>query len=361
MSTQRTLVNRRGWQLRRNRGAALVLLAVAVALLAAPVARADTVGITDWKSDYIDTSKLYTFEQCMKDMGELDAAYANARIESVGTSVLGNPIKALVLGNPNAKRRILVQASMHAREGITVPLVMRQAENMLQADAKGATYRGLKISTMLQNVEIWVVPVSNPDGLRLVQGGINSVPKAWQSKVQKLNAGSLDFTRWKANINGVDLNRNFPGYWETDPAYPKPAPFNFAGTKPLTEPESQALYNLTMKEDFYSTTSYHAVGEILYWYSPKHGILNELNLKTAQQLSTLTGYRVLSTASQQPNGGFRDWFMYQFKRQGYTIEVATGIAPVPTSKFPSIWSKNKLVMVHLAWLASPKSILSWFY
>ena len=135
----------------------------------------------------------------------------------------------------------------------------------------------------------------------------------------------------------------------------------WTGLLPLTEPESQALYNLTMKEDFYSTTSYHAVGEILYWYSPKHGILNELNLKTAQQLSTLTGYRVLSTASQQPNGGFRDWFMYQFKRQGYTIEVATGIAPVPTSKFPSIWSKNKLVMVHLAWLASPKSILSWFY
>ncbi len=316
--------------------------------------------ISNWTSEYIDTSKLYTYSQCRKDMKELDAAYADARIENVGESVLGNPIDALVLGNPNAKRRILVHAAMHAREGITTPLVMRQAENLLQAAKKNATYQGVKASTLLKNVEIWVVPVVNPDGVNLVQKGIGSVPEDKQAKVLALNKGSKDFSRWKANIRGVDLNRNFPGYWEEDPSYPKPGPLNFAGTGPLTEPESQALYDLTVEKDFTLTASYHCVGEILYWYGPKQGILNELNYVSAKQISKLTGYRVLSRSSQDPNGGYRDWFMWQYARQGFTIEVATGSAPVPTSSFPSIWGKNRLVMAHLAWMASPKSLLSLF-
>ena len=47
--------------------------------------------------------------------------------------------------------------------------------------------------------------------------------------------------------------------------YTKPAPRDFVGEGPLTEPEALALYNFTLIHDFRLILAYHTQGEVIYW------------------------------------------------------------------------------------------------
>ena len=60
---------------------------------------------------------------------------------------------------------------------------------------------------------------------------------------------------WKANILGTDLNLQFPAGWKNAKeikyaqGFNKPAPRDFVGLEPLSEPESLAIYNFTLIHD----------------------------------------------------------------------------------------------------------------
>jgi hypothetical protein len=315
--------------------------------------------LLDWPSEYISLSKTFTFQRCMQDMGEIAAAYPElARLETIGTSVMGNPIQAIVLGNPGAEVKILVQATIHARELISSGLALRQAESMLKAATAGAFYKNVKISDLLNSVEIWVVPMANPDGVRLVYEGLAAVPSSMPElavSLKAMNKGKTSFYRWKANAHGVDLNRNFSGYWAPDPKHPKPGSENYAGPYPFSEPESIALRDLSDAQNFALSLSYHASGKVIYWNDPSGG-QNDLNLYIAKKFRALNGYKVLPVAQQDPGGGYRDWFEGQFSRPGFTIEVGKGYCPLPMSSFSAIWKGNRFVMLEAAWIVAPKGL-----
>ena len=44
-----------------------------------------------------------------------------------------------------------------------------------------------------------------------------------------------------------------------------PAPRDFVGYGPLTEPESLAVYNFTLQHNFRLILIYHSQGEVIYW------------------------------------------------------------------------------------------------
>ena len=75
---------------------------------------------------------------------------------------------------------------------------------------------------------------------------------------------------WKANINGVDLNLQFPAGWEEArrikfaQGFTSPAPRDFVGFGPLTEPESLNLYNFTLEQNFELILAYHTQGKEIY-------------------------------------------------------------------------------------------------
>lgn len=326
----------------------------------APAGKGGNTSSLDWPSDNISLTKAFTYPQCMQDMNEIASRYgAFARIETIGTSVMGSPINAIVLGNRDAQTKVLFQAAIHARESITSLVAMRQVECLLKTASIGGVYRGASIANLLENVEVWVVPVANPDGVRLVYEGLAAVPASMpklKAALKKMNGGSANFSRWKANAHGVDLNRNFDAGWAPDPKYRKPGPQNYAGTAPFTEPESVALRDLAASKDFALTMSYHSSGEIIYWYNPQGA--NGLNLSIAKAVRGKTGYRVLPSASQIPSGGFKDWFVAAFGKPGFTVEVGTGSCPLPQNKFDAYWQDMRYVMLDMIWTAAPKSLTS---
>jgi murein peptide amidase A len=108
----------------------------------------------------------------------------------IGRSVQGRALHAWRLGEPG-KRRIVLLSTMHGNEPHT--------RQILTSLRDGRPIRG---------IDLWVVPVVNPDGLA---------------------------RHSRRNAHGVDLNRNFPHDWaDLDGNYE-------SGPRPGSEPETRAL------------------------------------------------------------------------------------------------------------------------
>ncbi len=77
----------------------------------------------------------------------------------------------------------------------------------------------------------------------------------------------------------MDLNLQFPAGWEEarkikfSQGFTSPAPRDFVGFGPLTEPEALALYNFTLENNFSLILAYHTQGKEIYWqfqnYAPE--------------------------------------------------------------------------------------------
>lgn len=148
---------------------------------------------------------------------------------------------------------------------------------------------------------------------------------------------------------GVDLNLQFPAGWEEarrikfEQGYTSPAPRDFVGFGPLTEPESLALYNFTLENNFRLILAYHTQGKEIYWqfqnYQPP--IAEEIGNVLAQ----VSGYRLAEVPFVSSFAGYKDWFIKAFRRPGYTIEAGIGQNPLPISQFDEIYRDNLGILV----------------
>ncbi|MDL2300595.1 gamma-D-glutamyl-meso-diaminopimelate peptidase, partial [Clostridiaceae bacterium OttesenSCG-928-D20] len=99
-----------------------------------------------------------------------------------------------------------------------------------------------------------------------------------------------------------------------------------------------ALFYKTTKVNPTLTLSYHSQGEVIYW--------KFLNLEPpraeqiAMRFGGASGYLVESTPYSSGFAGFKDWFIQDFFKPGYTIEVGRGVNPLPLSQFDKIYRDN---------------------
>ncbi|UII55639.1 M14 family metallocarboxypeptidase [Cytobacillus spongiae] len=304
--------------------------------------------VNRYVGDFVNPRHTYTYEQMIKDLKDIRLWYADmTEIQIIGNSVDGRNLYALKLGR--GKEEIFINGSHHAREHLTTNVVMEMIDAYAYAYLRNQTLDGYNVREILDKTSIWFVPMVNPDGVTLVQKGYKSAKNP--SYVLKLNGNSKDFSSWKANIRGVDLNRQYPADWENiccDPG--KPGPQNYKGKRPLSEPEAKALVDFTLKHQFKSATAYHSSGEILYWHFNQSYSNSIRDKAIANKIKEKTGYALVPAVRNPSGGGYTDWFIQELKKPGFTPEISkyVGPRPVPTSSFDSIWKKNYSIGLMLA-------------
>lgn len=74
---------------------------------------------------------------------------------------------------------------------------------------------GFSPMKLFSSTSLSLVPLVNPDGVDLVLNGSGGMG-AVKDKLERLNDHRPNFNEWKANINGVDLNKQFPSLWEIE-------------------------------------------------------------------------------------------------------------------------------------------------
>ncbi len=286
----------------------------------------------------------YSYKDMQKDIDRLRFLYPNLiETKIIGESVDGRNIYAIKLGNGN--KEVFFNGSHHAREHMTTNVLMNMVDEYARSYARMQNYNGYNTRRILNDVSIWFVPMVNPDGVMLVQEGPSTAKNP--SKVISINDNSRDFKHWKANIRGVDLNRQYPYLWRTvsnDPGRPR---YGFyKGKAPLSEPETKAIYDFTNHHNFKAAVAYHSSGELIY---TRYGF-DYHSRSIANGVKNITGYTPINLQSSTNGAGYTDWFVHEKKQPGITPEISpyVGERPIPLSNWNSVWNKNKTVGLYTA-------------
>ena len=279
----------------------------------------------------------------------LEMRYPLLKTGVFGKSVMQKDLFYLEIGD--GENEILVNASHHANEWITTPIVLKFVEDYLRAYANLDTIYTSDAKMLYNTRKLFIVPLVNPDGVDLVNGALDKSGQFYQNAVQIANNyPQVEFPNgWKANINGTDLNLNYPAGWYNARnikyalGYTSPAPRDYVGTSPLSAPESRAMYNFTLSRRFLITLSYHTQGNVIYWkylnYLPPN------SLEIGEALSMASGYVLETTPSESGYAGYKDWFISYYNLPGYTIEAGLGENPLPISQFNEIYPPNLMLIV----------------
>ncbi|MDE5052159.1 M14 family metallocarboxypeptidase [Niallia taxi] len=279
----------------------------------------------------VDARKKYDSQALKNDLEKLKEHYPFIQINILGKSVLENDIYEIRIGR--GSRKVHMNGSFHANEWITSAILMSYVNDYLLAVTNGGKINNLETFPIYQNVDISIVPMVNPDGVDLV---LNGPDERVFDKVVTINEGSMDFTGWKANINGVDLNNQFPAYWEIEKERkePKsPAPRDYPGEAPLSEPEAKIMAKLAEERNFSRMIAFHTQGKEFYWgyenFEPSESAM------LANEFARLSGYKAVQNVDS--HAGYKDWFIQEFRQPGFTLELGKGINPLPLSQFDDIY------------------------
>lgn len=256
----------------------------------------------------------------------------------------GRPVEALILGQ--GSRQVMYNASHHANEWITTPVLLKFAEELAHAIAFGTEIFGQPAQDLANRATVHLIPMVNPDGVDLVTGAIAPDSAEYrQAAALAENYPGIPFPAgWKANLLGVDLNLNYPAGWEQAreikfaQGYTSPGPRDYVGQAPLDQRESAALARYTRAVSPALTLAYHSQGEVIYW---KYLDMEPPGAKAiGESFAHVSGYSLDDTPYASGFAGYKDWFILNWNRPGYTVEVGRGVNPLPISQFDQIYAAN---------------------
>lgn len=245
-----------------------------------------------------------TMRAALESMVELYPALA--RISVVGYSVEGRPIDAIVISDNISKRELdepclRMVAAYHGDEWASTEVAMATAWALLgRYDSEPA------VQEMVDQYEFWIIPILNPDGF-------------------------VAFDR--RNANRVDLNRNFSWAYEQT---------RQSGDHAFSEPETLALYDLSMTRAFHHNLSVHsgAVNLGWVWNYQETVSLDEAWFRTVAEkyleTTSAPGFWITNGAQwYMVNGESTDWLYGARAGHDYTLEVSVDKAP-PTQTIPDL-------------------------
>lgn len=266
------------------------------------------------------------YSQYLEMMYQFQTDYPDlCEIVSIGLSTEGREILFVHinnnLGEDENEPEFMYTSSMHGDEVTGYVLMLRYIDYLLSNYGDNS-----RITTLVDEIDIWINPLANPDGT--FAGGNGSVSGATRS-----------------NANGVDLNRNYP--------VPENAPHP---DENAYQTETQLFMNFAEERDLVMSANFHGGAEVVnypwdtwepraadddWWY-----YVSREYADTAQLYSP-SGYFTWPYLSGVTNGF--DWYDMYGGRQDYmnyfqhcrevTLELSITKMP-PGSQMPLFWEYN---------------------
>lgn len=285
-------------------------------------------------------------------MDQLLEAYPFIRRQTLTETAFGRPVRALIIGD--GPRQVLFTAAHHANEWLTATVLLKFAEDLARAIASGGKIWGVPAENIRRLVTVHLVPMVNPDGVDLVTGAIQPGTEEYDLALSlSRNYPGIPFPQgWKANLMGVDLNLQYPAGWlqareiKFSQGYTLPGPRDYVGRAPLTQRESRALAEYTEEIDPRVVLALHSQGQVIYWQFKDYDVPGAREL--GEEFARVSGYRLEDTPYESAFAGYKDWFIQNFRRPGFTIEVGTGNNPLPLSQFDPIYRDTLGILVTAA-------------
>jgi hypothetical protein len=239
--------------------------------------------------------------------------------------------------NPNVKEdepEVLFVGAHHGNEAIGNEMALYIIDTFTTFYGKDP-----RITWLVDNHEIWVVPMPNPDGLEYTLNDNSWRKNRSPNYISEVTPGPFDPKLIRTSY-GTDLNRNYDMEWG-DPdgsAVLLQRSGTYAGSEPFSELETQALRDLSLAHNFSVYVDYHSgIEMILYpWgYTSDPTPDNVLFERVAAELERLTGVEERQGYDlYQTNGDSLDWVYFNRRSLAFTVELSVPKMPEPNELLP---------------------------
>jgi murein tripeptide amidase MpaA len=266
------------------------------------------------------------------DIARLVAAHPRTAREIVlaHRTLIGRPVVGIEIARDvhrsDGRPVLLITGLHHAREWPSGETAMEWAIDLVD----GLARRDAEVSRLLGQARVIVVPVVNPDGFFLSRsvGGVFAAKRKNCRVVdgQVPKPGQCEAT---ANATrGVDVNRNYGGYWGGPGASLDPTDDTYRGAAPFSEPEAQNIRELVAGRQVMVALNLHTYGNLVLrppslanQAPPDEAQLKALGDAVAAPagLTSERGYELYDTT-----GAMEDWSYWSTGGFAYTAELGSG-------------------------------------
>lgn len=261
----------------------------------------------------------HTYEELVADLDSIANAHPSiCRLDSIGASALGRGLWFMKISdNVNVEEdepEFKYISTMHGDEVVGMEMCYYLIEYLMN------NYGSDSLATFLVNeTEIWIMPLMNPDGNALHQRG---------------------------NANGVDLNRDFPDF-VTDTT----------NTPAGREPETQAVMNWQFDHYSIQSANFHGGALVVNYpwdstheYNPDDTLFRDISLTYSKTNIPMWNSPYFDNGIVRGSewyvihGGMQDWNYYWMGCNEVTIEL--GDKWPPASTLPDYWDDNRESMLN---------------
>ena len=311
--------------------------------------------------DFGSMGGYYTLDEVYDRLDLMYSSYPNIITQKfpIGTTIEGRPIYAVKISdNPNIEEnepQVFYNALTHAREPAGMMSVMYYMFYLLENYGTDP-----EVSFLVDNREIYFVPVTNPDGYEYNHITDPDGGGMWRKNKQDNNNNGI----FETSQDGVDLNRNYGYEWGYDDIGSSPDPDDalYRGTAPFSEPETQTVRDFCNSKNFKTALNYHTYSNLLLYSwgyindpTPDDNIFAEYGADMTQYNNYTFGQSPL--VLYEVNGSADDW-MYgeQTAKQkifAMTPEVggsSDGFWPAQSRIFP-LAEENLYPNLYYTWVA----------
>ncbi|MCD4696057.1 MAG: zinc carboxypeptidase, partial [Bacteroidales bacterium] len=280
------------------------------------------------RSNLVDP-EYHTYAEVLILMDSLANVFPDiTKLDTIGVShELGLAIPAMKISdNPDVEEdepAILYDGLHHAREPVSMETCLAIMEYLL------TNYDvDTNITNWIDNTEIWIIPILNPDGWKYIVE--ENLGDPWWRKNQRDNNQNGIFD---PDYDGVDINRNYDFNWAIGGSG-DPSSWTYRGPAPFSENEAQAKRNLALSQKFVLSISYHSHGEIvIYSWSdvppaPDQQLIIHIANSIAAGIPKFSGGgNYEPTPSNCTNGFSRCWMYAVAGTLEFTVETAPEFVP----------------------------------
>jgi len=263
----------------------------------------------------------HTYQELEADMLALQQKYPNiAQVFPLGESLEKRKIYALKISDNVAfeedEPEVLFLGCHHAREWISVEVPFLMGKYLAENYASDP-----EVKRIVDQSEIWIVPLVNPDGLEYTL----HVYRYWRKNRRDNGQGNF----------GVDINRNYGYKWgiDNEGSSPSPASEVYRGTAAFSEPEARAVRDLFLRKNFQAMISFHSFSQVILYPwgytkvpSDKNAQMREIAAEMSSRIQAVAGRVYQYGQSNGPamyptNGDTTDWAFGTSGTPSYTIEL----------------------------------------
>ena len=280
----------------------------------------------------------YDYQQLRNDAHNLVSQFKEAELLSIGESVMEHKLYCIKIGC--GERKLFINGAHHGLEYLTAAFIMRFLKEYAECIHNDLDFFGHRAKALSERTTLYALPMVNPDGVDIAIHGIDVTNPHHRKLVSMVGIHSFNKV-WQANVNGVDINHNYNAGWRV--VEMRPSPSKYSGPYSESEPETKAIVQFVRDTKFDMLMAFHSQGgEIYYDFDGK---VAENSYDLAKEFSQVSGYKTAVPEGSASFGGCKDWFIEEFGKSGFTIEIGHGKNPLPIEMLDQIYIENAKIIL----------------